>query len=66
MFENFLNSNFSALSLPPGDHEKYEKTFNDTIEDAKFYREQIKAKKSLDLSCKIEFFLPIQVAPTEG
>ena len=49
-----MNSNFSALSPPPDDHEKYEKTFNETIEDAKFYREQIKAKKSLDLSCKIE------------
>lgn len=53
MFVTILNSNFSALSLPPDDHEKYEKTFNETIEDAKFYREQIKAKKSIDLSCKI-------------
>ena len=50
---NLIQLNFSAIPRPPDNHEWYEKTLNDTLENAMFYREQIKAKKALDLSCKI-------------
>ena len=56
---NLTHSYFSAIPRPPDNHEWYEKTLNDTLENAIFYREQIKAKKALDISCKthMKFYL---------
>ena len=52
---NSKYSYYSALPTPSDDHEQYEKVFNDTLENARFYQEQIKAKKALDLSSKMCF-----------